>query len=128
MLTPNGMELVHQWDTHCFAEAVDVPPPYVTADPSTVEPFAALMAANTAGTVATPAPLLIFHGDADERVPIEHSEALLARLCGAGQVVERRVIPGGLHVGSSGALSLDGLAWLTGVADGTTTPTSSCAS
>jgi dienelactone hydrolase len=126
VLTPNGIEVVRHWDTHCFADPVDVPPPYVAADPSTVEPFASLLAANTAGTTATATPLLILHGDADERVPLQHSEALLARLCAAGQVVERRVLPGGLHVGSSGALSLDGLAWLAGLADGTTTPISSC--
>ena len=68
--------------------------------------------------------MLIFHGDADERIPVVHSEALLARLCAAGQVVERRVLPGGFHVNSG--ITLDALNWLNGVADGTTTPVSSC--
>ena len=100
--------------------------PYVATDPATVEPFASLLAANTAGTTATPAPLLIFHGDADERIPLAHSDALLARLCAAGQVVERRVLPGGIHVASSAAVQSDGVPWLTGLAAATTTPISSC--
>ena len=126
VLTPAGIELVGQWDAHCFDEQVAVPGPYVAADPATVEPFASLMTANTAGTVATPWPLLMFHSDADERVPFAHSDALLARLCAAGQVVERRVITGGPHVAGASAVQSDGTSWLTGLAAGTTTPISSC--
>lgn len=126
VLTPSGLQLVAAWDAACFDQPVDVPGPFVAADPSTIEPFASLLAANTAGTAATAAPMLIFHGDADERIPLAHSDALLARLCAAGQVVERRVLPGGLHVTSSASVQRDGIPWLTGLAAGTTTPTSSC--
>jgi predicted esterase len=127
VLTPNGIELVRQWDTtHCFDDPVDVPGPFVAADPSTVEPFASLLAANTAGTAATPAPMLLTHGDADERVPLEQTDALFARLCAAGQVIERRVIPGGMHV--NGQVGMDHIAWLTGLAAGTATPISTCPS
>ena len=100
--------------------------PFVAADPATVEPFASLLAANTAGTAATARRMLIFHGDADERVPFAHSDALLARLCAAGQMVERRVLPGAMHVASSASVQSDGVPWLTGLADGTTAPISSC--
>ena len=125
VLTPSGIELVEAWGTtHCFDQQVDVPGPFVAADPGTVEPFASLLTANTAGTTATSAPMLIFHGDADERIPVVHSDALLARLCAAGQVVERRVLPGGFHVSSG--INLDAIAWLDGLAAGTTTPISSC--
>ncbi len=125
VLTPAGIALTEAWGTtHCFDQQVDVPGPFVAADPGTVEPFASLLTANTAGTMATSAPMLIIHGDADERIPVVHSDALLARLCAAGQVVERRVLPGGLHVNSG--ISLDAIGWLTGLADGTTTPISSC--
>ena len=125
VLTPSGIELVEAWGTtHCFDQQVDVPGPFVAADPGTVEPFASLLTANTAGTTATSAPMLIFHGDADERIPVVHSDALLARLCAAGQVVERRLLPGGFHVSSG--INLDAIAWLDGLAAGTTTPISSC--
>jgi acetyl esterase/lipase len=126
VLTPEGIGLVGQWDSHCFNEELGLAGPFVAADPAEVEPFASLMAANTAGTVATAAPLLIFHSDADERVPMAQSDALLARLCAAGQVVERRVIPGGPHVAGSASVQRDGVPWLTGLAAGTTTPISSC--
>jgi acetyl esterase/lipase len=126
VLTPAGIGLIGQWDAHCFNEELGLQGPFVAADPAGVEPFATLMTANTAGTVATPAPLLIFHSDADERVPIAQSDALLARLCAAGQVVERRVIPGGPHTAGSASVQRDGVPWLTGLAAGTTTPISSC--
>ncbi|MDF2733321.1 MAG: secretory lipase [Desertimonas sp.] len=125
VLTPSGIELVEAWGTtHCFDQQVDVPGPFVAADPGTLEPFASLLTANTAGTTATSAPMLIFHGDADERIPVVHSDALLARLCATGQVVERRLLPGGFHVNSG--INLDAIAWLDGLAAGTTTPISSC--
>jgi fermentation-respiration switch protein FrsA (DUF1100 family) len=128
VLTPAGIELVQAWDTHCFDEPVTVSTPgaFVATDPATVEPFASLLVANTAGTTATPAPMLIFHSEADERIPVVHSEALQARLCAAGQVVERRVQPGGFHTNASVAVFGDGIAWLNGLLDGTTTPTSNC--
>jgi hypothetical protein len=70
--------------------------------------------------------LLVFHSDADERVPLAQNDALLARLCAAGQVVERRIIPGSPHAAGSAAVQRDGVPWLTGLAAGTTTPISSC--
>ena len=95
LLTPAGAELLASWDTQCFDTEPAVAGPYLIDDPSTVEPFATLLAANTAGTVATPTPLLLFHSDTDTVVPIADSDALLERLCAAGQVVERRVVSGG---------------------------------
>ena len=126
ILTPAGSELLSQWDGACFGADVAVPGPYLSADLTTVEPFASSMAENTAGSVATAGPVLIIHGDADARVPVEHSAALLARLCAAGQVAERRVLAGTTHGSVLSDLSSSGVDWLTGVADGTATPVSSC--
>ena len=78
LLTPAGTELLASWDTQCFDVDPAVAGPYVTGDPSTVEPFATLLAANTAGTVVTPTPLLLFHGDADTTVPIAYNDTLVA--------------------------------------------------
>ena len=87
-----------------------------------------MLAANTAGTVATPTPLLLFHSDTDTVVPIADSDTLMERLCAAGQVVERRVVSGGTHGTTIIDARNEGLPWLTGLADGTTTPTTNCAS
>ena len=67
------------WDTQCFDVDPAVAGPYVTGDPSTVEPFATLLAANTAGTVNANAAVLLFHGDADTTVPIAYNDTLVAR-------------------------------------------------
>ena len=96
LLTPAGTELLASWDTQCFDVDFAVAGPYVTGDPSTVEPFATLLAANTAGTVVTPTPLLLFHGDADTTVLIAYNDTL-SWLCATGQVVERRVVAGASH-------------------------------
>lgn len=127
VLTPAGVELASLMDQHCFDETVAMPQgSLVAADPTAVEPFASLLAANTAGMTASPSPVLIFHGDGDLNVPFAMSDALLARLCAAGQVVERRVLPGGIHGSSAAAAYNDGTTWLTGLAAGTATPISSC--
>jgi pimeloyl-ACP methyl ester carboxylesterase len=126
VLTSAGSAMLEQWNSLCFGAEVDIPGPYLSSDLATVEPFATLLGQNTAGTVATSAPLLILHGDGDERVPVVQSEALLARLCAAGQVVERRVVTGRNHASIFSELQGAGVDWLTGVAGGTVTPTTSC--
>jgi hypothetical protein len=126
VLTPAGLGLLGEWDGRCFPDTADHQGPYVAADAATVEPLASLVASSTAGTTATAAPLLIFHGDGDREVPLEDSDALLARLCAAGQVVERRVLAEGLRGASEVALRQEGVPWLTALLDGTTTPISSC--
>ena len=52
----------------------------IAADPTTTEPFASLLAANTGGTVASPTPLLAFQGDNDQNVPLATSDAMVGRL------------------------------------------------
>ena len=80
---------------------------------------------HTPGFTATAAPIVIFHGDADENVPIADSATLLTRLCAAGQVVERRVLPGVDHGIAARDGFRDGVAWLVGLAGGAP-PASSC--
>jgi acetyl esterase/lipase len=128
VLTPSGLELVGLLGAHCFDESPPAmpSPPFVAADPTAVEPFASLLAANDTGHAAVAAPMLLFHGDDDRSVPLAHSEAMMIRLCAAGQVLERRVLPGGDHVDSADAAYGDGVAWLRGLADRTVAPRSSC--
>lgn len=129
VLTDSALELIAIMDENCFGEQMPTTPaPYLQGDPTSVEPFASLLAANTPGFVASPAPVLIFHGDADLNVPITHSETLLTRLCAAGQVVERRVFPGLDHVITSRDGIPAGIEWLAGLIapSGAPAPVSSC--
>jgi len=126
VLTDSALELVGIMDENCFGEQMPTTPaPHLRADPNTVEPFASLLTADTPGFAAVAAPVIIFHGDADENVPIADSATLLSRLCAAGQVVERRVIPGADHgIGARDGFR-DGVAWFVGLAAGAV-PVSSC--
>lgn len=128
VLTPAGQELATLMTEVCFdALPPGAPGPFVAADPATTEPFASLLAANTAGMVPTPTPMLIFQADGDLSVPLTMSDTLLARLCAGGQVVERRLIDNDFHEAATGPASLEGMDWLAGLVAGTTAPISSCA-
>ena len=129
VLSATGTQLAGLLEFGCVLE--DLAPsatPYLSADPTTVEPFASLLAANTAGTVATPTPILMFHGDGDTNIPLAQNDALFARLCAAGQVVERRVVAGANHFSTLSSASIEGREWLAGVADGTVDPSNTCLS
>ncbi|HET8620702.1 MAG TPA: lipase family protein [Acidimicrobiales bacterium] len=77
------------------------------------EPWASLAADNNPGNVRTDEPVLILHSAADEVVPAGLSASLFERMCGLGQVVERRVYENGHGHGAAapGAVA-DGLAWI----------------
>jgi hypothetical protein len=51
---------------------------------------------------------------------------MAARLCAAGQLLERRALSGGGHVDSADAAYHDGVAWLRGLTDHTVVPVSTC--
>ena len=119
VVTGSGRELITAWrETSCFFEDVTVSPgAFIANDPTTVEPFASLIAANMAGTVASPTPLLVIHATEDERIPFAHNQVLVDRLCAAGQVVQNLAIPGD-HVASGFEATSTGVEWFTGLVEG----------
>lgn len=126
ILTPGGQEVLRAMDASCTPPPGFAPdPPMVAADPRKVEPWATLMAANTAGTVAVNSPILVVHSAADAQVPIEHSQALLDRLCAQGQMIERQVLPEGDHVATAVSAYDQGFTWLVDLMSGSD-PKSSC--
>ncbi len=126
LLAPAGKKLLQVMDTSCTPpKGFETGKPLLTADPTTTQPWKRLMAANTPGSVATDDPVLIVHSKQDESVPIAQSATLLTRLCTAGQVVERRVLPTGGHVAAAVPAYADGFDWLEGLTEGAD-PVDSC--
>ena len=65
----------------------------------TVDPqWAAAYAANSPGSVAPSAPVLLIHGDADDLVPPVLSELILDDYCALGVSVQRTVYAGANHI------------------------------
>jgi len=117
VLSPLGVERLQLVDEGCSGTLAtawnDLPyEDLVTADPATVEPWATLLVENDPGFVVGASPVLIIHGEADEQIPLISSQLLLDRMCGIGQVVERRTFPDQSHAGVIGP-SLPGmLEWI----------------
>jgi pimeloyl-ACP methyl ester carboxylesterase len=128
VLTPLGLERLAQVDKGCSGALAkawsDVPyDALVKADPATVEPWASLLVKNDPGFVVGESPVLIIHGEQDEQIPVVSSKMLLDRMCGIGQVVERRTYPGS-HAGVIVPSMPDMLAWIDARIAGEPAPTS----
>jgi fermentation-respiration switch protein FrsA (DUF1100 family) len=128
VLTPEGVRRLDAVDTACGGALAtawsDVPyEALVKADPATVEPWKTLLVENDPGFVVGESPILIIHGEQDEQIPTVSSKLLLDRMCGIGQVVQRRTYPGS-HAGVIGPSMPDMLAWIDGRLAGEPAPTS----
>jgi fermentation-respiration switch protein FrsA (DUF1100 family) len=102
VITPKGLALLHVVDEGCTDKIFEVYNnlPYdefAAGDPAVVEPWKSILEENDPGHVKTDSPILIIHGEADEQIPPIASELLTKRLCGLGQVIERRTYPGMHH-------------------------------
>jgi fermentation-respiration switch protein FrsA (DUF1100 family) len=128
VLSPLGLERLEIVDEGCSSELAtawnDLPyEDLVTADPAEVEPWATLLVENDPGFVVGASPILIIHGEADEQIPVVSSQLLLDRMCGIGQVVERRTFADQSHAGVIGP-SLPGmLEWIDARLAGDDAPT-----
>jgi pimeloyl-ACP methyl ester carboxylesterase len=126
---PEALELAPQVDRVCAGELAEVfgaipPEDLLVADPATVEPWASLLVENDPGFVAGASPVLIVHGEQDEQIPVVSSQLLLERMCGVGQVVERRTYPGQGHAEVVGVAFPDLLPWVDARLAGDPAPTS----
>ncbi|MBK6858542.1 MAG: hypothetical protein IPG97_18840 [Microthrixaceae bacterium] len=116
VLTPDGEQLVDLMSASCrpdpqAAESLAAKP-LLQQSQAQNELWPAWISANTPGKDSAAAPVLIFHGDADESVPVEHSQALQDRLCASGVPTERRVIAGAGRVAGAVPTIAEGADWL----------------
>lgn len=116
LLTPAGLDRLPVFDESCGGALAgafsDLPyDELVKADPATVEPWKDLLIENDPGFVVGESPILIIHGEQDEQIPVISSQLLLERMCGIGQVVERKTYPGS-HAGVIAPSLPDMMAWI----------------
>ena len=102
-LTPKGIAETEKAGVQCNETVTDLTgkniAEYMTTSPVTLEPYATYLNENTPGQVPTPVPIFVYHGDADELVPVTASELYLKRTCKVGGfTVLRTVYKGGTHV------------------------------
>jgi hypothetical protein len=92
VLTPAGRKAVDRVRTTCLEELAK-DPEHVAVHPAdllTTPPWPALLARNTPGHAATPAPIFLAQGADDDRVTPAATRALVQRLCRLGDTVELR--------------------------------------
>jgi pimeloyl-ACP methyl ester carboxylesterase len=87
-------------------------PGYFTTDPRTSPLGQAWVAENDPGQVVSDAPVLVVQGGRDALVLPARTAALLARMCGNGQVVEAIDVPEGDHDTVTGLAADDIAAWV----------------
>jgi acetyl esterase/lipase len=113
VLTPAGRKAVGRVRSTCLLELM-ADPPVVAVRPHdllTTPPWPALLARNTPGKVATPAPVLIAQGADDDRVTPAVTRALVQRLCRLGDTVELRTYQGVGHFDVLQVASTDMVGW-----------------
>ena len=115
LMTDEALALSHLVDTSCDAvhAAFRLPNEQVWREGEwDAEPWPSILRAENPGEVAFDVPVLITHGTADATVPPVLSQLLFERMCGLGQVVERRTYEGATHGGVVEASRADVLAWV----------------
>jgi acetyl esterase/lipase len=113
VLTPAGRRALDRVRTTCLQELASDPatPVVRPGDLLTTRPWPALLARNTPGHAATPAPVLIAQGTDDEVVVPAATRALVQRLCQAGDTVELRSYRGAGHFDIPEVASADMIGW-----------------
>jgi alpha-beta hydrolase superfamily lysophospholipase len=113
-LTPAGRKAVGRVRRTCLQELADDPEVVAVRprDLLTTPPWPALLARNTPGHAATPAPIFLAQGADDETVTPAATGALVQRLCRLGDTVELRTWRDVGHFDIPEVAAADVLAWI----------------
>jgi pimeloyl-ACP methyl ester carboxylesterase len=126
ILTSTGKEVSPQIAQLCLltqndqvrALADPVVDDFVTADPSTTEPWKTMIAENSAGGAPITVPVFVGQGLADELVVPSSTQEYVAALCAAGTAVDFHEFDGITHLLAAYASLLPMLRWLGAVERG----------
>lgn len=128
ILTPAAAEAAVKMQQLCLfgqnAELHELAQPligsFLSADPSTTEPWAGFLAENTPGAEPLGVPALVVQGGSDELVRPAATEGFVQRLCGQGERVASKSYPTATH----GTIVIQALpdvrAWFSAARSGTT--------
>jgi hypothetical protein len=127
--TPKAISLLPLLEKGCSAYIAAQTNKYpinqiIKADPFTLPAWKQLLIANDPGelTTASPAPLLIIQGGADEQIPVATTKVLEQHECSIGQEVQRWVYPGLSHAGVIPVSTPDMVHWISDRFGGVTNP------
>lgn len=117
VLTDEAIARISVLDTGCASDVAkayaDLPPAKAQkADPMSVPAWKARLEENDPGHVRTDSPIFIYQGSNDEQIPVAASLLLFNRLCGLGQVVERKIYEGQTHAGVVPVAFGDIVSWI----------------
>src|SRR6266545_879070 len=114
VLTPAGRKAVDRVRSTCLEELAKDPEQVAVrlSDLLTTPPWPALLARNTPGHAATPAPILLTQGADDDRVTPGATRALVQRLCRLGDTVELRTWRDTGHFDIPRVAADDVVAWI----------------
>jgi dipeptidyl aminopeptidase/acylaminoacyl peptidase len=119
VLTPTGLSLLPVLEKGCsdyVATQLDrySLPELSKGDPFSVPAWQKLLLANDpqSFTTASPTPLLMIQGGADEQIPTVSTQILASHLCGLGQDLERWIYPGQNHAGVVPVSMQDMIHWI----------------
>ena len=102
VVTPDGAAAVEAAGDQCTAEtfaavAGEDPARYFQPGAASATAWLDALAANDPGHGTTTVPIFIYHGDADDIVPVQVSEIVADAYCANGVTVSRKVYPGADH-------------------------------
>jgi acetyl esterase/lipase len=114
VLTPAGRKAADRVRTRCLDELAREPATLTVrpGDLLTTPPWPTLLARNSPGHGATPAPILIAQGTDDQTVVPAATGALVQRLCHAGDTVELRTYQHAEHFHLPEVAGTDMIGWI----------------
>jgi alpha-beta hydrolase superfamily lysophospholipase len=97
VLRAEGRQLAADLQTTCPDESLAPQEQPLAADPGLAPGWRDQLDLNSPGATRASAPILVLQGTVDEQIPVDSTRSAVRRLCGSGDSVELRILPGADH-------------------------------